>query len=122
MKKNCEIFNEQDLLVFTEGDRFLSSEVIRMGVQDLPDLFEKARLFRKNNQLNHVIRTLHKIKGTAGSLGAVEVRVISTELELTMKNSRSFDIFDREEPLLRNAIDSYNGHDDVTRYLREQNV
>lgn len=111
------VFNEKELLLYTEEDAALSAELLRMAVTDIPDFLRSAREAREEGAAEEAAEFLHKIKGIAGCIGAVRVQTLSAEMEEALKTRRSLSLFDRKIGDLEEAVSDFSRDRDVRRYV-----
>ncbi|QEN07446.1 Hpt domain-containing protein [Oceanispirochaeta crateris] len=108
-----EIFKMTNLLHYTDDDRELASEMIRMALQDMPEFLKKTEDCLVHQKMEEAGQFLHKIKGISGVIGAEKVHVMSCECELSVKtNSNDLNVLN----LVRNlglAIDQFCEENDV---------
>ena len=112
------VFDEQELLKYTEDDKSLSSELMAMAVCDIPDFLNNALYEREGDHLLNSAEFLHKIKGIAGCIGAVQVHSLAAELELSLKIDSSPDQFDRKIGSLEEAVSMFIADRNVQKYLK----
>ncbi len=110
------IFNENDLLKYTENDVSLSTELLQMAIQDIPEFLKKTREERSNEQIQASAEFLHKIKGIAGCIGAVSIHRIAAEMELEMKQSGNGYYFDEHIPELQESVREFFKDPAVMKY------
>ena len=110
------IFNENDLLKYTENDMSLSSELLQMAFQDIPEFLNKTREERSREQIPASAEFLHKIKGIAGCIGAVSIHRIAAEMEQELKQSGNADYFDEHIPELQGSVEEFFKHPAVMKY------
>ncbi len=111
------IFDQQELIKYTENDTELSRQLMQMAFEDIPDFLESAIQSGQSGFVLEAAEYLHKIKGIAGTIGAVKIHTISSELELSLKKSGSADELDRRKEELGLVVDSFFSHHDVRQYL-----
>ena len=111
------VFNEQELLKYTEGDSSLSAALLQMAVSDMPDFLEKAQEERKMNDLVSTAEFLHKVKGIAGCIGAVQIHSLCTDMESDIKAVQSFVFFDEQIDNLGDAVSDFIQDQSVQKYM-----
>ncbi len=70
---------------FTENDRELSSQVLIMASEDIPEFLNGVKTAIKKNSAPEAAEFFHKIKGIAGSIGAEDIHNLSAEMESSLK-------------------------------------
>ena len=77
-----DIFDEQDALERTAGDKALLAEVIRFTLDDIPGILKEIDMALKAGEWMEASRLAHKAKGSAGACGAHRLYLTSLDLEL----------------------------------------
>ena len=110
------IFNENDLLKYTENDSSLASELLQMAIQDIPEFLEKTCEKRNQEQIQESAEYLHKIKGIAGCIGAVSIHRVAAEIEQEIKLNGNGSYFDEHFPELQVSVNEFFKHPAVIKY------
>ena len=111
------IFDENELLKYTENDRVLCAELLQMAVRDIPDFLKKAIDERGREKLPACAVYLHKIKGIAGSIGAVAVHSLSSLIEGDLKKDNTPQTYDANIDALKEAVSAFIAFPEVQNYL-----
>ena len=111
------IFDENELLKYTEYDRVLCRELLQMAVRDIPEFLKKAIVERGLDKLPSCALYLHKIKGIAGSIGAVSIHSLSSLMESELKKENSALTYDANIDALKEAVSAFIALPEVQNYL-----
>lgn len=106
-----KIFTLEELMVYTENDAELASQMIQMALKDIPSFYNSARMHFIDNRTSEVLKFIHKIKGIAGVVGAEELLTICLNSEKAIKS----DSCNTENSLenLKQSIDRFCTYRDV---------
>ena len=85
------VFDEEDALRRSTGDEILLAEVIRFALEDIPSLIEETALFLEAGNPREASRLAHKIKGTAGAVGALRLYGSAFALEMAGREGAGVD-------------------------------
>ena len=112
------IFNETDLKKYTEDDRDLSSQLLAMASEDIPDFLKSARQAGAQDAPAMAAEYLHKIKGIAGSIGADDINRMSAEMEVSLKERGMPEDFNEKVSRLESLVNKFFTYDSVLNYLK----
>ena len=80
-------FDESDALERTAGDRSILSQVIRFTLEDIPQIIKELELSLEAESWQEAARLAHKIKGSAGAVGARMLYLAALDMELAARDS-----------------------------------
>ena len=92
------IFDEQRALDFTGNDRDLLVEVAQMILAEGPGRLAEIRQAQANGDRAAIERLAHKLRGSLGSLAAIQASAAAEDLETAAA--------DGDQPGIPNAIDA----------------
>lgn len=116
------IFDEKELLKYTEEDFELSSELLQMALQDIPEFLNSAILERERSQYIKSAEFLHKIKGIAACIGANCIFTLSKDMELQIKSLKNGIFFDSHIGIMTESVSQFFLDSGVLKYLRPPDV
>ncbi|OQY34244.1 MAG: hypothetical protein B6241_05505 [Spirochaetaceae bacterium 4572_59] len=116
------IFDEKELLKYTEEDSELSSELLQMAYQDIPEFLNRAIVEREQAQYVISSEYLHKIKGIAACIGAISIFSLSTEMEMQIKSVENGSFFDAHIEKISEAVSCFFLDPAVLKYLIPSDV
>ena len=99
------IFNPEILLHYTEQDKELAAQLAGMGRKDMPDFLEEAKELCRRKRYEEASRSIHSLKGVAGSLGAERLYEDCLSCESALKNGCDGSDVDHYFNKLRNEMD-----------------
>ncbi len=79
------VFDKEDLLNRTMGDRELASKVVSLFLENAKGLLEQFEQSLDDNDMEAVVRISHTLKGSAGNISALRLASLFKELEKTAR-------------------------------------
>lgn len=116
------IFDEKELLKYTEEDFELSSELLQMASQDIPEFLNSAIIERERMEYIKSAEYLHKIKGIAACIGAIGIFSLSKDMELQIKSLKNGIYFDSQIEKMMEYVAQFFLDSGVLKYLRPSDV
>lgn len=114
-----QIFNTDSLLHYTENDRELSAQILRMALQDIPDFLSEAGDYIKKKRFRDSAVLIHKIKGIAGTVGADTLYSLCISTEEILKNTDSLTEAESLLGSLTKSIDEFSQDRDVQDWISD---
>ncbi|MFA4985959.1 MAG: response regulator, partial [Candidatus Brocadiia bacterium] len=87
-----QIMNKPDALARLDGDEDLLREVTGLFSASLPEYIGEARKALKENQVEHLARIAHTIKGAAANISAERISDVALEIEKLARGNATADI------------------------------
>ena len=86
MTMSSGVLDRMELLARIDGDRVLLAELVRLFVQERPELLGSIEAALRDGDAQELARAAHKAKGAFGNLSAPLAQQCAVELELLARH------------------------------------